>query len=169
VQFQCFAAGVLLCLVLCGRLPQLQIWQRFILLTGSLACWFSASRWLHYPFYSAARNPGSWHLIAAYALGSTGSVLIVVAFLGLNPKLIPAWAIYLGRISFGLYVFHLAVLDSVFGIFPNAGRHHVFPYLLKISLALGLTVLAAGLSYRFLETPFLKMKKRHAIIESQPV
>jgi peptidoglycan/LPS O-acetylase OafA/YrhL len=63
----------------------------------------------------------------------------------------------------------LAALDSVFGIFPNAGRHHVFPYLLKISLALGLTVLAAALSYRFFETPFLKVKKRHAIIESQPI
>jgi len=27
----------------------------------------------------------------------------------------------------------------------------------------------AVLSYRYFETPFLKMKKRHAIIESQPI
>jgi len=27
----------------------------------------------------------------------------------------------------------------------------------------------AALSYRFFETPFLKMKKHHAVIESQPV
>jgi hypothetical protein len=27
----------------------------------------------------------------------------------------------------------------------------------------------AVLSYRYLETPFLKMKKRHAVIESQPI
>lgn len=37
------------------------------------------------------------------------------------------------------------------------------------ALALGLTVLLAALSYRFFETPFLKMKKRHSVIESQPV
>jgi peptidoglycan/LPS O-acetylase OafA/YrhL len=32
-----------------------------------------------------------------------------------------------------------------------------------------LTLLLAALSYRFFETPFLLMKKRNAIIESQPV
>jgi peptidoglycan/LPS O-acetylase OafA/YrhL len=27
----------------------------------------------------------------------------------------------------------------------------------------------ASLSYRYFETPFLKLKKRHAVIESQPI
>jgi peptidoglycan/LPS O-acetylase OafA/YrhL len=32
-----------------------------------------------------------------------------------------------------------------------------------------LTFLIAALSYRYFETPFLRMKKRHALIESQPI
>jgi peptidoglycan/LPS O-acetylase OafA/YrhL len=39
----------------------------------------------------------------------------------------------------------------------------------KGACALGLTLLFASLSYRFFETPFLRMKKRHEIIESRPV
>jgi peptidoglycan/LPS O-acetylase OafA/YrhL len=42
-------------------------------------------------------------------------------------------------------------------------------YLLDMVLRLGLTILLAALSYRFFETPFLKMKKRHAVIESEPI
>jgi peptidoglycan/LPS O-acetylase OafA/YrhL len=36
-------------------------------------------------------------------------------------------------------------------------------------LPLGLTFAAAALSYRYFETPFLKMKRRHSVIESQPI
>jgi peptidoglycan/LPS O-acetylase OafA/YrhL len=36
-------------------------------------------------------------------------------------------------------------------------------------LPISLTILMASLSYRYFETPFLKMKKRHAVIESEPV
>ena len=42
-------------------------------------------------------------------------------------------------------------------------------YLLNIGLTLGLTILMAALSYRYFETPFLRMKKRHSVIRSQPV
>jgi peptidoglycan/LPS O-acetylase OafA/YrhL len=38
-----------------------------------------------------------------------------------------------------------------------------------MSLTLGLTILIAALCYRYFETPFLKMKKRHSVIESQPI
>lgn len=34
------------------------------------------------------------------------SILLIFAFLGVNWKLLPAWAIYMGRISFGLYIYH---------------------------------------------------------------
>jgi peptidoglycan/LPS O-acetylase OafA/YrhL len=38
-----------------------------------------------------------------------------------------------------------------------------------MALPFGLTILVAALSYRYLETPFLKMKRRHAFIGSQPI
>ncbi len=35
--------------------------------------------------------------------------------------------------------------------------------------ALGLTILLALLSYRYFESPFLRMKKRYEVITSRPV
>ncbi len=40
--------------------------------------------------------------MAGYALAALGSCLILYAFLGINRKLLPGWAVYLGRISYGL-------------------------------------------------------------------
>ena len=105
VQFECFAAGILLCLVLRGRLPGFALWQRLMLMAGSLSCWFYACYGLHTRF-AGLENPGSWPLIGGYALASLGCVLMLLAFLGISPRLLPGWAIFLGRISYGLYVYH---------------------------------------------------------------
>jgi peptidoglycan/LPS O-acetylase OafA/YrhL len=40
---------------------------------------------------------------------------------------------------------------------------------LSVVSSLALTFILAALSYRYLETPFLKMKNRHAVIQSQPM
>jgi peptidoglycan/LPS O-acetylase OafA/YrhL len=169
VQFECFAGGILLCLVLRGRLPTFALWQRLMLIAGSLSCWFYACYGLHTHF-AGLENPGSWPLIGGYALAAMGCVLMLLAFLGVRSKLLPRWAIYLGRISYGLYVYHrfAAYLTSKLLIRHLASFKSPI-YLLKGALALGLTVVLAALSYRYFETPFLKMKKRHSVIESQPV
>ena len=49
------------------------------------------------------------------------------------------------------------VLDCLKPIFNSFGPHHP---LLQFPIAVAGTVLAAGLSYRFLETPFLRLKER---------
>ncbi|MGD0902845.1 MAG: hypothetical protein ABR924_07875, partial [Terracidiphilus sp.] len=170
VQFECFAAGILLCLVLRGRLPRIPLWQRLIMLAGACSCWFYACYGLHVHFANYEKSPGSWPLIGGYALAALGCVLTLVAFLGVSPRLLPGWAVYLGRISYGLYVYHrfAAYLTGKLLIGHLASFKSPI-YLLKGVLALGLTVLMAALSYRYFETPFLKMKKRHSVIESQPV
>jgi peptidoglycan/LPS O-acetylase OafA/YrhL len=179
VQYECFAGGILLCLFLRGRLPRLAAWQRMVLLAFSFSCWLNACYELH-PIFDRAgeRNPGCLPLIGGYALGTLGCVLLLVAFLGANAKLLPGWAIYLGRISFGLYVFHdFAIYITNHLIIQNLSAH-MNPlikslegpiFLLNVGLTLGLTILMAALSYRYFETPFLKMKKRHSVIQSQPI
>jgi peptidoglycan/LPS O-acetylase OafA/YrhL len=179
IQFECFAAGILLCLLLRGRLPSLAAWHRIALLAIGFACWFFACYGLHAFFGSyGGRNPGSWPLIFGWALAALGCVLLLLAFLGLDEKLLPGWAIYLGRISFGLYVFHQFVIDLTDRLIIRnvvALNHPVLNalkgpiYLLNLVLTLGLTILIASLSYRYFETPFLRMKKRHSVIESQPI
>lgn len=170
VQFECFAAGILLCLFLHGRLPRLVLWQRLVLLVGVFSCWFLASYKLPSAFFYASGSRGSRPLIGGYALGTLGSTLLLVAFLGINPKLLPGWAVYLGRISFGLYVYHEFALH-ITNMLPTLGSASMKGpnLLLQSALGLGLTILMAALSYRYFEAPFLRMKKRHAIIQSQPI
>lgn len=168
VHFECFAAGILLCLVLRGRLPKIALAQRLLLLMGAFACWFYACYGLHVRV-NGMKIPGAWDLIGGYALVSLGCVAVLLAFLGVNPKLLPGWAVYLGRISFGLYVFHRFAAYLVSKLMIGHLASFSTPvYLLKGALALALTVLMAAASYRYFETPFLKIKKRHATIESQP-
>jgi peptidoglycan/LPS O-acetylase OafA/YrhL len=179
VQFECFAGGILLCLVLRGRLPRLAVWQRTLLFVFSFLCWFYACYGIHSRFGSVGEpNPGSWPLIVGYALGALGSVLILVSFMGVSSKLIPAWAIYLGRISFGLYVFHefaLYLTDRLIVLPVAQFKGHLINslkgpiYLASLGVALGLTILIASVSYRYFETPFLKMKKRLEIVKTEPV
>jgi peptidoglycan/LPS O-acetylase OafA/YrhL len=156
-----------------------KIWKRIVLLAFSFSCWFYACYGLHAIFGSSGeRNPGSWPLICGYALAALGSVLVLVAFLGVRSNLFPKWAVYLGRISFGLYVFHDFAIQLTNGLIirhlasfkdgiVNSIKGPIF--MMNMGLSLGITFLVAALSYRYLETPFLKMKKRHAVIESEPV
>jgi peptidoglycan/LPS O-acetylase OafA/YrhL len=169
VQFECFAAGLLLCLLLHGRLPRLSTWQRVVLLAGSCCCWFFASYKLQVPFGVSNTTADSWHLISGYALGSLGAIMILIGFLGVSTTRLPGWAIYLGRISFGLYVFHELAAGLILNAFPYSGPYHIPLFLLKLIIAFALTILLASISYRFFETPFLRIKQRHAIIESRPV
>lgn len=168
VQFECFAAGILLCIVLRRRVPALAGWQRLLLIGSGCVCWLCASS-LMLARFSAPDSTTSWPIMCAYALSALGCVLIIAAFLGMNPKHLPAWAIYFGRISFGLYVYHEF---AIFVCSSYLGRHVAFAspvFFLKAVVATGLTFFAAALSYRYFETPFLRRKKRHSLIESQPV
>jgi peptidoglycan/LPS O-acetylase OafA/YrhL len=169
VQFECFAAGLLLCLLLRGTIPRIATWQRVTLLAGGCLCWFFASYKLQVPFGVYVGNQGSLRLISGYALGSLGAIMILIGFLGLGSKRLPAWAVHLGRISFGLYVFHELAAGLVFKAFSYSRLGHAALFVLKIGTTFIVTFIFATISYRFFETPFLRLKKRHEVIESRPV
>ena len=77
-----------------------------------------------------------------------------------------SWLTYLGRISYGLYVYHAAGLLVAWHIFRG---NSVKIYAAYAFSAFGLTVLFSAISYRWLESPFLKMKERFAVVRSRPV
>ena len=174
VQFESFAGGFLLCLALHGKAPKLASWQRTGLLAVSGLGWFIACYRLDMPLGGDA-NPGSWRLIGGYALGAMGSALILLALLGIERSELPEWAINLGRISYGLYVFHdfaLALGSSSMEALSSAWPGHLAwttTVLVQFPLCLALTIGMARISYRYLEKPFLRMKKRYATIDSQPI
>jgi peptidoglycan/LPS O-acetylase OafA/YrhL len=131
-------------------------------------CWYAASYGFHIHTGGKAA-PGSWSLIAGYGLVALGCCFMLVAFLGLDPRFLPGWAVYLGRISYGLYVFHSLALHIVGRIYSHDIRFGSLTLLSRVVAAMGLTILIAAFSYRYFETPFLKMKKRYEIVASRPV
>jgi len=69
--------------------------------------------------------------------------------------------IYLGRISYGLYLFHCPVLIGL-DLSPLRGS------LMRVPLGLLLTIVLASTSYRWLESPFLNLKRRFQFITTGP-
>jgi peptidoglycan/LPS O-acetylase OafA/YrhL len=91
-------------------------------------------------------------------LSTTGVTLIFLAFLGANIRLRPI--LYLGKISYGLYVFHLFTLEvAKAGLLVEFGECLWWQ---RGAIALPLAVAMAAVSYRWLETPFLRLKERLA-------
>jgi peptidoglycan/LPS O-acetylase OafA/YrhL len=65
---------------------------------------------------------------------------------------------YLGRISYGIYLFHLAV-PTLLGIVLTRLTIRLPNVALFLSYLL-ITFVAAAVSYKYVETPFLRLKKR---------
>ncbi len=121
------------------------------------------------------RSPNSaLTLFFGYPAVTVGCVAILAAFLGmrLNAATLPARAgIYLGKISYGLYIWHMLALEAAVKALarpiPFAGDW-IESSSFTALCALGFTIAISAASYRFLETPFLRFKSRLALIPSRP-
>jgi len=110
--------------------------------------------------------------VLGYPLEALFVSLIFIAVLG-APEAGIRWTClpalkYLGRISYGLYVFHrlcYLIAESFLGVVPG-----LMGYFVTVAVAFCLTLAFAGISYRFFEQPFLLLKKRFTFIPSdQPL
>jgi len=80
---------------------------------------------------------------------------------------------FLGRISYGIYMYHmlyLVILAAVYqNYFSDTKMSESGVYLIYI-LVSGLTVLTAHLSYKYFEKPFMKLKVKYAtVLSGEPV
>ncbi|MCX5772776.1 MAG: acyltransferase [Candidatus Hydrogenedentes bacterium] len=160
-----FALGGLLACILHGRKTVLRRTQRIAALALAAGLfWFLGT-------HPSAGNFGVFSLWT-YPLAAFASVMCIVAFVTAPPRLSygkPLQALsYLGKISYGLYVFHMVGLFLarhflLEGAVPNP-RLWVWRALTGLLFTL---VLAMG-SYTVLEKPFLRMKRRFAYVQSRP-
>ena len=168
VQMQFFATGSLLALVVERWRPQLPVLGRVALLMGTVAAWLTAC--LVCRLKQPDPHISTAHVCFGYALVSAGAISLFLAFYGMNvgSGRVARSLIYLGKISYGLYAFHYLALELV-----STQLHNALPGLRRFPLsapvALVVTVACAACSYRFLETPALRLKERFTFVQSRPL
>jgi peptidoglycan/LPS O-acetylase OafA/YrhL len=124
--------------------------------------WLAGSRW-HCLIWlalsvAAALTPGAPWFTIHVAL----AMLVVACCMREDHALAPLLRLpvlaYLGTISYGLYLLHMLCKNFVGKAFAFAGVElGAFSYFLATLL---LSIVVAGLSYRYFESPFLRMKGR---------
>ncbi|SDD63580.1 acyltransferase family protein [Niabella drilacis] len=173
VQFQFFAAGILLSVYLRGRQPRFSIPLRALLFIAGIGCWLIASL----VFKVKADAPhlsNSAEAMSGWACILLGALLMFLSMLGTPGKYLPKPVIFLGRISYGLYMFHNLFYYLIYHLYKDqltlfATWLHLPEQKNNIGFVLAFigTVVTAMLSYRFLERPFLHLKRRFTVIPSR--
>jgi peptidoglycan/LPS O-acetylase OafA/YrhL len=172
-QFQFFSAGALLAILLRGRLVQLSIPLRLIGFALAFGCWFAALIRFNEKIWEQPSTPGA--ALVGWLLVLAGTVLFFLCTLGTPAQFVPGWLSYLGRISYGLYLFHVLMFVLVFDTFiPHLGASfpgvHV-PHIVRDSVGtivvMALSILIAHLSYQYFERPFLRLKKRFTFVPAR--
>jgi peptidoglycan/LPS O-acetylase OafA/YrhL len=172
VHFQFFAGGMLLALFLRGRQPNWHIATRCAVLALAVAAWLVASAVCgikaDFPRSTVAESLAGWPLVLA------GAALMLVGVLGMPRRFLPAPLIYLGRISYGLYLTHIFFFWLVYDKFKpelaqacDAVGLGVWRDTIGALLAFAGTVLLASLLYRTVEMPFLRLKRRFTFVPSR--
>jgi peptidoglycan/LPS O-acetylase OafA/YrhL len=176
-QLLFLAFGALLAIICKHRIPRINSLVRGAMFFAGFVLWWLAASVMH------IKRPGihpPYLLCTGYLLVAFGCALEFLALLGISARRIPSWTIYLGKISFGLYLWH----ETAFLLVDEAQAHgrkllpggaswitqHLAQTLLcNKTLAFAVTVALAALSYRFFETPFLRLKQRITVIESRGI
>ena len=153
-----FALGSLLAMH-SDRVFRLMMTQSRLLCCGlAFVCWLAGG------FATVQSKHGSgWFLVLAYLLSATGCVLLFQAVWGCGG--IPKTLLYLGKISYGLYVFHALGFDAAHRLLGWASLPR--PWWLLGMMGFPITLALASVSYPLLEKPFLRLKRRFEIVASR--
>jgi peptidoglycan/LPS O-acetylase OafA/YrhL len=156
------ALGIILALCV-DRLPRLTRSLRLLLVAVGLiglpfSSWFTITNQSCSPAIRVALG----RLIISLA-----SAAILYGCMYSNNKLLTSgWIVRLGKVSYGLYALHFTGLLIVLSLLHPG---HGFNLLVAKALGFVMTVFLAFLSYRWVESPFLRLKSRYATVLSRPV
>jgi peptidoglycan/LPS O-acetylase OafA/YrhL len=155
------ALGILLALF-ADRLPPLTCGMRLLLLAAGITGWIVSSAWLN-----EQPGPVDMRMVLGRLVVSVAAGAILYACLHSRSKLVCGrWVVRLGKISYGLYMLHLTGILIMLSLL-----HPVWGWPLLAAKALGfvMTVILALASYRWIESPFLRLKDHFATVLSRPV
>lgn len=166
-QLDTLLSGVLLALVL-HRFPpgerasRWAAWLQWPVWVGAL--WLLTRQGLAH----GSTFDRTWAFVGLWLVGVGIVALIVVRHGWPYQVLSHRWLVWLGRVSYGLYMYHEITLwfgrkiANTLGWFPNKE-------LLTTAGCLALTIGTAGLSYYAFERPFLRWKRSWTRVPSRPV
>ena len=158
------ACGALLAAGLHGSTPKLSQISRGCMFLGGVGALLLTA---YYCRLDQSPTPLLGSLIG-YPLVAVACTTLLLAALRSAEQ--PSWLLknslttYLGRISYGLYVFHSAALylfTRYRGLLPDR-----FTGIWCVALSFASTILIASISYRVLEQPFLRLKRKFTYVES---
>jgi peptidoglycan/LPS O-acetylase OafA/YrhL len=152
-----FAAGIAIAVLLDGKAPAFGWPARILMSVGGLVCFAIRGDSV------LSDEASGYAALFGYPIVVIGCSLFLLSFLGAP---IRSRALeYLGKISYGLYVYHMVGIRLVDSIYAGHSATHA---LLRVILALAVTIVIAAISYAILERPFLLLKKRFTFVESRP-
>ena len=165
VHLQYFALGAGVSLFLNGSAPKIQGSLRGLMIASAFFLLFASDFVLN-----PDRSDDLTSVVHTYPemlLVGMAVTLMLVGFL--NWAVFNGWRSirYLGKISYGLYVYHVPCLTIISKIFVRSMGHD--SPLTDFALGLPFTVGVAAISYRYFESPFLRMKERLEIVKSRAV
>jgi peptidoglycan/LPS O-acetylase OafA/YrhL len=165
VQLQYFALGAGVSLFLNGSAPRIRGSLRGLLIASAFLLLFAADLVLNPDRADGLTSVA--HTYPEMLLVGAAVTLMLVGFL--NWSVFNGWRSirYLGKISYGLYVYHLPCLTIISKIFVRSMGHD--SPLADFALGLPLTIGIAAISYRYFESPFLRMKERFEIVKTRAV
>ena len=167
------AAGILLAV-----LPEISPRPagRALLVLAGIASWWVAAYWCGLPLQQSAAG-----VLIGYPMVALGSGAFLLATLGAGRRSagtrLRQTLIYLGKISYGLYVYNLVARLGAQTLTQRLVPPRLFapgwPLWIVVSFylgaAFGVNVLLAAVSYRWLEAPFLRLKGRFTAVPSRAV
>ena len=163
VQLDPIAAGILIAVLLKGEIPRLSRLARAAMMAAGVAALALASL-----YFGIKNDPlTTARIVLGYPSVALGGALLLLSVLRTHVSGHNRVLIYLGRISYGLYVFHVLGLLISDDTVPDQTAN-LFRYSLRVGVALAATIALAVISYRWLETPFLSLKQRFTHVLSRP-
>jgi peptidoglycan/LPS O-acetylase OafA/YrhL len=160
VEIQFFGIGALLALWAERAPVGMRRTHRALLALAGVALLFAAS--LFDPIYpSLSIGPLSYNIL--FILCALGVLAIFRAVIGTNARWYPAWLLFLGKISYGLYIFNLFATFMVLHLLRNR-----IPIMLEFVAVVVMNVGLAMFTWFTVERPFLRLKSRFEIVKSRP-
>jgi peptidoglycan/LPS O-acetylase OafA/YrhL len=167
VQFQFFALGGILAVLMHHHRLQIRWWMRLLGLAVCGSSWMIANAVFRVKRHDVSIT--AEHACVGYALAAVGAAALFVAFYGakIGDNWFMKWLVYLGKISYGLYVFHILMLGMAEKVLAGRGFGVGTYTLMRVWIGLAMTIVAAWMSYEWFEKPFLRLKEKFTFIRSR--